>query len=195
MCWGNKQNKELEKRMKIRKTIMEMEKQINKLEEQKEAYIKKGREAKERGLTAQYNLALSGLKMTITQQKRIMEMKLNFEITSQMKDMMAMTSSFLNGMQSLSKDMVGLTNQRDFANTGKQFAEAMMGAEMQVEQIESFMDETEAAFSSHSYMSQDQNAEIEKLMQPDMPAASSNGDSLSDSLIEQELEALKRRMS
>lgn len=193
MCFGNKRNKELEKRMKIRKTIMEMEKQINKLEEQKESYIKKGKEAKERGLTAQYNLALSGLKMTITQQKRIMEMKLNFEITSQMKDMMEMTTNFLSGMQSLSKDMAGLTNQKQFAKTGQQFAEAMMGAEMQVEQIESFMDETEAAFSSHAYMSQDENAEIEGLMNPDV-ATSSASDSLSDSMIEQELEMLKKKM-
>ena len=194
MCFGNKRNKELEKRMKIRKTIMEMEKQINKLEEQKELYIKKGKEAKERGLTAQYNLALSGLKMTITQQKRIMEMKLNFEITSQMKDMMELTTSFLSGMQSLSKDMAGLTNQKQFAQAGQQFSEAMMGAEMQVEQIESFMDETEAAFSSHSYMSQDENAEIEGLMTPDV-ATSSSTDSLSDSMIEQELEMLKKKMS
>ncbi len=194
MCFGNKRNKELEKRMKIRKTIMEMEKQINKLEEQKESYIKKGKEAKERGLTAQYNLALSGLKMTIAQQKRIMEMKLNFEITSQMKDMMEMTTNFLSGMQSLSKDMAGLTNQKQFAQAGQQFSEAMMGAEMQVEQIESFMDETEAAFSSHSYMSQDENAEIERLMTPDI-ATSNSTDSLSDSLIEQELEMLKKKMN
>jgi len=194
MCFGNKRNKELEKRMKIRKTIMEMEKQINKLEEQKESYIKKGKEAKERGLTAQYNLALSGLKMTIAQQKRIMEMKLNFEITSQMKDMMEMTTNFLSGMQSLSKDMAGLTNQKQFAQAGQQFSEAMMGAEMQVEQIESFMDETEAAFSSHSYMSQEENAEIEGLMTPDI-ATSNSSDSLSDSLIEQELEMLKKKMN
>lgn len=194
MCFGNKRNKELEKRMKIRKTIMEMEKQINKLEEQKETYIKKGKEAKERGLTAQYNLALSGLKMTIAQQKRIMEMKLNFEITSQMKDMMEMTTNFLSGMQSLSKDMAGLTNQKQFAQAGQQFSEAMMGAEMQVEQIESFMDETEAAFSSHSYMSQEENAEIEGLMTPDI-ATSNSTDSLSDSLIEQELEMLKKKMN
>lgn len=194
MCFGNKRNKELEKRMKIRKTIIEMEKQINKLEEQKESYIKKGKEAKERGLTAQYNLALSGLKMTIAQQKRIMEMKLNFEITSQMKDMMEMTTNFLSGMQSLSKDMAGLTNQKQFAQAGQQFSEAMMGAEMQVEQIESFMDETEAAFSSHSYMSQEENAEIEGLMTPDI-ATSNSTDSLSDSLIEQELEMLKKKMN
>ena len=77
--------KEVEKRMLIKRTINEMDKQIQKLEKQKQAYIEAGKQAKQRGLTAQYNLALSGLKMTIAQQRRVYEMKLNFEITSQMK--------------------------------------------------------------------------------------------------------------
>ena len=83
--------KEIEKKVLIKKTINEMNKQIQKLEEQKNAYIESGKQAKQRGLTAQYNLALAGLKMTITQQRRVYEMKLNFEITSQMKDMSAKT--------------------------------------------------------------------------------------------------------
>lgn len=83
--------KEMQKRMLIKKTISAMEKQIQKLEEQKKVYIEAGKQAKLKGLTAQYNLALSGLKMTIMQQKRVLEMKLNFEITSQMKDMSQMT--------------------------------------------------------------------------------------------------------
>ena len=86
--------KELEKKMLINKTINTMNKQIQKLEEQKKVYIEAGKTAKQKGLTAQYNLALSGLKMTLTQQKRVYEMKLNFEITSQMKDMSQMTVQF-----------------------------------------------------------------------------------------------------
>ena len=83
--------KELEKKMLIKKTVNMMNKQIQKLEEQKQVYIEAGKQAKQRGLSAQYNLALSGLKMTLVQQKRVYEMKLNFEITSQMKDMTQMT--------------------------------------------------------------------------------------------------------
>ena len=102
--------KEIEKRMLIKRTITAMEKQIKKLEEQKQVYIDAGKQAKAKGLSAQYNLALSGLRMTIAQQRRVYEMKLNFEITSQMKDMTQMTSEFLQGMGSLSKDMMKLTN-------------------------------------------------------------------------------------
>ena len=59
--------KEIEKKMLIKKTINSMNKQIEKLEAQKQVYINAGKEAKQRGLQSQYELALSGLKMTIMQ--------------------------------------------------------------------------------------------------------------------------------
>ncbi len=182
--------KEIEKRMLIKRTVSEMEKQIQKLEKQKEAYIEMGKQAKQRGLTAQYNLALSGLRMTIAQQRRVYEMKLNFEITSQMKDMTKMTSDFLAGMGSLSKDMMKLTKETDFKKVQQQFEEAMMGVAVQAEQMEEFMEETESSFSTHSASSEADNAELEALMTNE---ASMEGSTESD--IEKELDALKKKMS
>lgn len=182
--------KEIEKRMLIKKTINAMNKQIQKLEEQKKVYIEAGRQARTQGLTAQYNLALAGLRMTIAQQRRVYEMKLNFEITSQMKDMSVMTSEFLEGMSSLSKDMLKLTRERDFLRVQKQFTDAMAGVEMQTEQMESFMEETEAAFSTSTFGSESENAELAKLM--DNEAASSD---LTEAMIDRELEELKKKMS
>lgn len=181
--------KEIEKRMLIKRTITAMEKQIQKLEEQKKVYIESGKQAKQKGLTAQYNLALAGLRMTITQQRRVYEMKLNFEITSQMKDMSQMTSEFLQGMGTLSKDMMKLTKEKDFMKVQKQFTEAMMGVEMQTEQMEEFMDETESLFSSSNPVSAGDSQELESLITNE---ASMDGSTESE--IEKELEALKRKM-
>ena len=58
--------KEIKKKMLIKQTINNMNKQIQKLEAQKQVYIDAGKQAKQKGLTAQYNLALAGLKTTIT---------------------------------------------------------------------------------------------------------------------------------
>lgn len=181
--------KEMQKRMLIKKTISAMEKQIQKLEEQKKVYIEAGKQAKLKGLTAQYNLALSGLKMTIMQQKRVLEMKLNFEITSQMKDMSQMTVQFLDGMGSLSKDMMKITKEKDFLRVQKQFNEAMMGMEMQTERLEEFMDETQSAFATGTPASAGENAEIESLFENEAAA----GDMTSD-MIEKELEELKKKI-
>ena len=189
MAFGR--NKEIEKRMLIKQTINSMNKQIQKLEEQKEVYLRAGKEAKERGLEAQYNLALSGLKMTMAQQKRVYEMKLNFEITSQMKDMTVMTTEFLKGMSSLSKDMVKLSKEKDFKKVEKQFAEAMVAQEIQTMNLENFMDNTQSAFESgsSSMSTQADNEEIEKLM-----IAQIGGETEESASIESELEALKKQM-
>ena len=183
--------KEIEKKMLINRTINEMNKQIQKLEEQKQKYIEAGRVAKQKGLTAQFNLALSGLRMTIAQQKRVYEMKLNFEITSQMKDMTKMTSQFLEGMGSLSKDMMKLTKEKDFAKVQKQFTEAMLSVETQTEQMEGFMDETQSTFSSNFSTSSEDSSEIEKLMTNE--AAGGETDSVEAS-IDKELAELKKKL-
>lgn len=182
--------KEIEKRMLIKRTISEMDKQIQKLEKQKATYIEAGKQAKQRGLTAQYNLALSGLRMTIVQQRRVYEMKLNFEITSQMKDMTKMTADFLAGMGSLSKDMMKLTKESDFLKVQKQFTEAMMSVEVQAEQMEEFMDETQSSFATSTLGGSEDNKELEALF---MNEASMEGSTESE--IEKELAALKKRMS
>lgn len=182
--------KEIKKKMLIKQTINAMNKQIQKLEEQKKVYIEAGKQAKQKGLTAQYNLALSGLRMTIAQQRRVYEMKLNFEITSQMKDMSAMTSEFLKGMGSLSRDMMKLTKEKDFLKVQKQFTEAMTGVEIQTERMEEFMDETESAFSSSYSGSESDNAELDKLIGNEAVT-----DNLTEQEIERELEELKKRMS
>lgn len=181
--------KDIQKRMLVKQTINAMNKQIEKLEKQKQAYIEAGKQAKQRGLTAQYNIAVSGLKMAIMQQKRVYEMKLNFEITSQMKDMAAMTVEFLNGMGTLSSDMMKLTKQKDFAKVQKQFAEAMTGLEMQTENLENFMEDTQDTFSSVYSVNDDDKKEIENLIS----AEASVGES-TDELIEKELAELKKKM-
>ena len=184
--------KEIKKRMLIKQTINAMNKQIQKLEEQKQLYIDAGKQAQEKGLDAQYNLALSGLRMTIAQQKRVYEMKLNFEITSQMKDMTAMTSEFLKGMGTLSKDMMRLSKEKDFLKVGKSFSEAMQAVEVQSELLEDFMDTTQSAFESGSSTSAADRAELEGLMAIDSDNKAEGVDDAS--AIEKELEALKREM-
>ena len=167
--------KEIKKKMLIKQTITSMNKQIQKLEEQKKVYIDAGKQAKQKGLTAQY--------------KRVYEMKLNFEITSQMKDMSKMTVEFLQGMGTLSKDMMKLTKEKDFLKVEKQFNEAMTNVELQTEHMENFMDETESTFSSAYSGSADENSELEALMNNEASA-----DNMTESMIEKELEELKKKM-
>ena len=108
----SKQEKEIEENMLVKKTINQMNKHIAILEGQKKVYLDAAKRAKQQGLKAQYDLAITGLKMTLAQQKRAQEMLLNFEITSQLKDMTQMTHDFLGGLSVLSKEMTKLTSSK-----------------------------------------------------------------------------------
>lgn len=186
----SKQSRAIEKKMHVRKTLNTMKKHINQLEEQKNIYIQAAKTAKKQGLPMQYNLAISGLKMTIGQQKKAYEMLLNFEITSQMKDMTLMTSEFLKGMGVLSKEMARLTNNKEFEKVQKMFEAAMTGVEMQTEKMDMFLEANQTTFANHSNDNiRISDQEISSLVDED--AASSV---LSDDEIDKEIDNVRRKL-
>ena len=79
--------------------------------------------------------------------------------------------------------------EKDFLKVEKQFNEAMVSVELQAEHMENFMEETQSAFSTNAMGSAEENSEIENLISNE--AASDN---ITESMIEKELEELKKRM-
>ncbi len=188
----SKAQKEIEKKMLVKRTINAMNKQINTLEEQKKVFIEKAKVAKKNGLEAQYNLALTGYKMTLMQQKRAQEMLLNFEITSQMKDMTMMTKEFLGGMSVLSKEMAKLADEKKFIEVQKQFELAMGNATRQAEQMDVFMETSQDTFkTAQGNTNTIDDSEIKELIDSQI-----NMDSVGDSDgdIDSEIEALKKKL-
>lgn len=186
----SKSQKALEQKMIVKRTINSMNKQINDLESAKKSYIEKAKIAKANGLDAQYNLALSGYKITIAQQKRAQEMLLNFELTSQMKDMSAMTGEFLKSLGILSKEMVNLTKDKEFLKVQEEFEKAMEGVARRTEQMDVFMEMSEDGFRNAT-TSEDtiSDEEFAKLIEEE-----SIQDELTSDEIDGELEKLKDKM-
>lgn len=190
----SKATKALEQKMIIKRTINSMNKQIADLEVAKKSYIDKAKVAKQNGLESQYNLALSGYKMTIAQQKRAQEMLLNFELTSQMKDMSAMTGEFLKSLGILSKEMVKLTKDKEFLKVQQEFEKAMEGVERRTEQMDVFMEMSEDGFknstTSEDTISDEDFAKIieEESIQDDMKKST-------ETEIDEELKKLQDRIS
>lgn len=186
----SKATKQLEQKLIIKRTINNMNKQINDLEAAKKTYIDKAKIAKRNGLESQYNLAMSGYKMTIAQQKRAQEMLLNFELTSQMKDMSAMTGEFLKSLSILSKEMVKLTKDKEFFKVQQEFERAMQGVENRTEQMDAFMEMSEDGFRN-STTSEDtiSDEEFARIIEEE-----SFQDELSNDSIDGELKKLRERM-
>jgi len=155
-----KTSKEIEKRILSKKTINEMNRYINGLQEQKTRYLTAAKTAKEKGLNAQLNLAISALKSVMLQEQRAQEMLLNFEITNGMKDMAAMTSGFLKGMGQISQDMIKLTHNKDFLNVQKDFEKAITGLEIRTEEIDAFLDMNQSTFENISSASKINNEDV-----------------------------------
>ena len=187
----SKATKALEQKMAIKKTINSMNKQISELEKAKQVYIDKAKIAKKNGLETQYNLALSGYKLTIAQQKRAQEMLLNFELTSQMKDMSAMTGEFLQSMSILSKEMVKLTKDKEFFKVQQEFEKAMQGVATRTEQMDVFMEMSEEGFAN-STTSEDtiSDEEFAKIIEEE-----SVQDELTSDKIDSEIAELKKKIS
>ncbi len=146
----SKQQKEFDKKMAIKKTINEMNKQIAKLEDSERNFLDIAKKAKEENLPNQLALAINALKSTIAQKKRVQEMLLNFQIMTQTKDMLFTTSEFLKGMGSLSHDMAKLCNDKEFNKVSVQFEQAMNATEAQTERIDEFLDNSKDSFATLS---------------------------------------------
>ncbi len=185
----SKADKEFEKKRLIKQTVYNMNKQISALEEQKKVFVDKAVKAKKNGLEAQYNLALTGYKMTLLQQKRAQEMLLNFEITSQMKDMTMMTKQFLGGMSVLSKEMAKLADEKEFLEVQKQFDIAMGKAQQQAEQMDMFMETSQDTFAGIAATTPSDDEEIKKLIESQVGL-----DEFSDDAIDKELENLRKKI-
>lgn len=187
----SKEEKEMEQRMLIKKTMSNITKYITGLETQKDKYIDAAKKAKLKGSSSQYNLALSGLKTAMAQQKKAEEMLLNFELTSQMRDLTKMTSNFLGGMSVISKEMAKITNDMDFVKVQKEFEKAMLGVESTTENLDVLLDTSNMSFESIANTSSKvANEEIEKLIDNDL----SNDEKELDSDLEAKMAEIKKSL-
>ena len=187
-----KQQKEIQKKMLVKGTVNSMNKQIARLEEQKKVFIDAAKRAKEKNLDAQFNLALSGYRMTTQQQKRAQEMLLNLEITAQMRDVTMMTTEFLRGMSVISKEMSKLADAKEFEKIQAQFEEAITAVETQTEQIDSFMELSQESFASAGKTKDGKDItadDFEKFI-----TEASSKDEASNDDIDKEIEELKKKI-
>ena len=147
---AHRENKAIKQKIFIKKSMGNMRRIVNKLEDQKQIYISKAKIAKKKGADTQVNLAMNALKMTIAYQRKAEEMLLNFEIAYQMKDLGAMTAQFFKGISVLSKEMQDIANSNNFMKVQKAFEKAMVGMETQSMNLEVFLDTSQDSFEGVS---------------------------------------------
>ena len=186
----SKEEKQMESKMKVKQTITKFNKQINTFDQQKKAYLEKAARAKKLGLDDEVKLAITGYLLTINQQKRAQKMLLNFELAAQMKDMEIMNAEFLKSLGDVSKEMIKLTNNNDFAKVQAQFQKAMALSEQRAEQMDMYLETSQAEFATQTGNSSEiSDEEINSLV-----SELSAQDDISISTIDAELEKIQKKL-
>ena len=137
----SKAQKEQERRVLVKQSMRELKKHIGKLEEKQAKYVQTIRWAQKENLPNQAQLAAQGLKMTVAERKRTMEMLLNAEIISQMRDTSEMTKEFLKAVHNISKSIASSTSM----DVNKISAELQSAIDKVEEQTENLSDMLENA--------------------------------------------------
>lgn len=157
-----KAEKEMEAKLAIRQGINELKKCDRTLEKKKDEMIRHAQEAKRQGISQQYSVAVSGLKMILSYQKRCKAMMLQIQMTESMRDLTTMSSRFVKLMGNVGKEVSKVTKSTNFVKNQLAFERGMMSAETAMDQLEGFLENSGMAFESETET--DINAEIEAMI-------------------------------
>ena len=140
------EEKRIEEKLLVKKAISNIKRYISKLDEAKRQYIEEAKRAKQQGIASQYRLARSGLAMAVRQQHVAEQLLLNIELNQQTKDASEVTRDFVNGMETLGKEITALNGRINVAKARKNMRTAMAQSERMQDGLEVFMDESEMMF-------------------------------------------------
>ncbi|MCC8138379.1 MAG: hypothetical protein LIO76_10080 [Clostridiales bacterium] len=108
--------------------------------------IEHAQTAKAQGITQQYQVALSGLKMILSYQKRCKSMILQIQMTESMRDLTTISSKFVKIMGDVGTELTKVNKSVNFAKNQLEFEKGMMAAENAMSQLEDFMEDAGMSF-------------------------------------------------
>lgn len=152
---NEQREKEFRERTLINKTLRELQRNIEKYENQKQLFIKMAREAEKRNLTSQYKMAANGLKIVIEAQDKANAMYLNLTIADQIKQFGTNTTNFVASMNTLSKQLAAINQNLDFVQVENDYNTAMQEVSDMEEKLRSFSDTIQDSVESYASLGQD----------------------------------------
>lgn len=186
-----RREKEIQAKIRIRKSLNSMKSQSVKLEGFKKDYIEKARKATLINNKPNYNLAKQGLKLCLSKQRFLDSMIGNFEIALQMNEMNKVINQFITGMNTISDDMKGITSSIDISKAQEAYEKALANNEGQYEALDAFLQEAEASIESFAGNENDVSEdELDKLINTQAVDSETN----IDEEIDQKINAIRQKM-
>ena len=154
----SKMEKQMEAKLAIKQGINELKRCDKSLDKKKEEMIRHAQEAKRQGITQQYNMAVSGLKMIMGYQKRCQAMILQIQMTESMRDLTTLSGKFVKLMGNVGKEVSAVAKTANFAKNQLAFEKGMLASETAMEQLEGFLEDSGMSFES---MEGEDNLDVE----------------------------------
>lgn len=178
--------KQMQRQMYVNSTISKMKKTVAQLNKNKDVYIQKAKEAKERGDTASYKLAKSGLGATMAQLKRAQEMLINIEITNDQRQMMEQNAVFLETIGKIAKSISKINRSSNFGQIQKDIQKALNSVEQTQANMDNFLSNTDQAFESLAESSGEavSDSDLDKIIAGEISAQSAMSDAEIQKLID-----------
>lgn len=184
------EKKMMKERMLITSAMSNIKRQIANLDKFREKYIQHAKTAREQGIASQYNLAKSAIAMATSQKNLLSQMLLNIELSSQIKDVSAMTKTFADGMQVLSGSITETATGLNFEKTTALVNQAVMGVEQKNMELDSMLSMNASSFDSIASNSDIKSDEIDALIDSEIGVSSS----LSNDDISAEIAELEKKL-
>ena len=164
-CIGAQKEKEMQARIRVKRTLASMKKQSAKLEAFKKEYIEKARQASMVGHQQAFQLAKSGLKLCLQKQRFLDSMIVNFELSLQLSDMNKVIGEFVDGMSIVSEQMKTVTSALDMTKAQMAYEAALANNASQYEALDAFLSTAAESVDSFDGITDDVNDdEIDKLI-------------------------------
>jgi hypothetical protein len=143
-----RRQREMQARVNIKRTLNEMKNQSKKLDQFKKNYIDRAKKAALVGNSTTYDMAKSGLKISLTKQKFLDSMIVNFEVAMEINDMNKVIGQFVEGINIISGQMKQITTSFDMSQAQNAFDNAMANNLTQYEALDAFMTTAVNSFDS-----------------------------------------------
>ena len=187
-----RREKEMQAKIRIKKTLNNMKSQSAKLDDFKKDYIEKARKAALINNKQTYSLAKQGLKLCLSKQKFLDSMIGNFEIALQMNEMNKLINEFVNGMNLIAEELKGVTSSIDITKAQMAYEKALANNQGQYEALDAFLAEAQSSIESFNTTDTDVSEdEIDMLINNQ----ALDEESKFDDEIEQKIESIRKKMN
>lgn len=163
----SKEQKRIERNLKIRQGIRHMQKQVGILKKNEINYLEKARRAKQLGDQRQFLFLRNTFKQTYGQRVALERQLLAIETAVQMKNQAESHAKFAEALNAVSLSIADAFKSADLVRTQQQFESAILKAQTMEEVMETFLEMTSdsVSASAESYEELISDGDVDRMLE------------------------------